>query len=155
MQADRQNGQRRTILKPKPNETRRTSCSGRGLHCVSCAICASSCPCTLEETGGTLISPGSPLNPRLRSSQNFHRKKTPSKVPFSLTGALRCTCRAPTCFHASDAARTPPRYRCPKNRAPQRELQTTKTTKTTEEGIGGGGSTGGERKRARGTGRAA
>jgi hypothetical protein len=104
---------------------------------VSCAICASSWPCTLEETGGTLISPGSPLNPRLRGSQNFHKKtsRNSSKLPFFPTGALRCTCRAPR------RAFTPPmqpenllRYRCPKNRAPQRELRTANTTKTTEEG---------------------
>jgi hypothetical protein len=57
------------------------------------------------------------------------------EAPFFPTGALRCTCRAPR------RAFTPPmqpenllRYRCPKNRAPQRELPTANTTKTTEEG---------------------
>lgn len=123
---------RRTKLKAKPNETRRTSCSGRGLHCVSCAICASSWPCTLEETGGTLISPGSPLNPRLRGSQTFHKKtsRNSSKLLFP-TGAFAVH------LPSTRRAFTPPmqpenllRYRCPKNRAPQRELET--TTKTTQ-----------------------
>ncbi len=36
---------------------KRTSCSGSGLHCMSCSICASNCPCTLEDTCTTLIAP--------------------------------------------------------------------------------------------------
>ena len=104
---------RRTKLKPKPNETRRTSCSGRGLHCVSCAICASSCPCTLEETGGTLISPGSPLNPRLRSSQNLHKKKTSTKLPRRFLFPLQELCGAPA--EHSDVLS---RLRCSPNTSP-------------------------------------
>jgi len=35
---------------------KKTSCSGRGLHCISCAICASNCPYTFEDTCSTLIA---------------------------------------------------------------------------------------------------
>jgi hypothetical protein len=42
-----------------------TSCSGRGLHCMSWAICASSCPCTFDDTGGILMSPLC-VSPRFR-----------------------------------------------------------------------------------------
>ena len=141
---------RRTKLKAKPNETRRTSCSGRGLHCVSCAICASSWPCTLEETGGTLISPGSPLNPRLRGSQTFHKKtsRNSSKLLFpagSFAVHLPSTRRA---FTPPMQPENLLRYRCPKNRAPQPELQTTTKQPKNNRGSKRRRSPG-ERKRAR------